>query len=99
MRIISIIGVANCAKVILNPTGLNLKTLFLTFYLIQMLTLNDKTIAQIDKDNHAKQWQIETRITEIIRKHRILGEVFQKISRIHTIMNIMNLKTVLSLTS
>lgn len=64
-----------------------------------MLTLNDKTTAQIDKDNHAKQWQIETRITEIIGKHRILGKVFEKISRIHTIMNLMNLKTVLSLTS
>ena len=32
MRIMSITGVANCAKVILNPTGLNLKILFLTFY-------------------------------------------------------------------
>ena len=64
-----------------------------------MLTLNDKTTAQIDRDNHAKQWQIETRITEIIRKHQILGEVFQKILRIPIILNLMNLKTVLSLTS
>ena len=64
-----------------------------------MLTLNDKTTARIDKDNHARQWQIGTRIIEIIRKRLILGEVFKKISRINTILNLMNLKTVLSLTS
>ena len=74
-----------------------IRTFYVHIYVIQRLTLNDKTTAQIDRDNHAKQWQTETRITEIIRKHQILGEVFQK--RIHTILTLMNLKTVLSSTS
>lgn len=51
-KIISIIGVANCAHVMLKPTGLNLKYFNQSTEVKMVCTLNDKTNEQIDKHNH-----------------------------------------------